>query len=258
MHLRCPAMHWHAFVWCCNGTVKRQAWPYVVMQPSEALVCAGLLPRMSRACHGCMLNLALAHNCLYKTQTLHPCSGAKEGASAPPKPAALKEELVGCLLLTLQQHPAAKLPRAFSPLNSTQEGKMSAVLEAAANQHAHYVLAAWLGTAKIALQVSSFRYQQLHTPAHGHWAIPVTPRLPCSMLLLTSRAQTCCCGHELQARIRGGLISGGLLTPAVHAGSAICRPAAQHILPSLWLFMHAVSGLDRPYQAVLPAAEVFA
>ena len=103
--------------------------------------------------------------CLYRTQTLHPCSGAKEGASGPPKPAALKEELVGCLLLTLQLHPAAKLPRAFSPLNSSQEGKMSAVLEAAANQHAHYVLAAWLGTAKIALQVCTCCF-----PGHGHAA----------------------------------------------------------------------------------------
>ena len=60
---------------------------------------------------------------------------------------------MGSLLVTLQQHPAGKLPKAFSPLNLHQEGKMSAVLEAAANQHAHHVLAAWLGTCKIALQV---------------------------------------------------------------------------------------------------------
>ena len=60
---------------------------------------------------------------------------------------------MGCLLVTLQQHPAAKLPKTFSPLTPSQEEKMSAVLEAAANQHAHYVLAAWLGASKIALQV---------------------------------------------------------------------------------------------------------
>ena len=61
---------------------------------------------------------------------------------------------MGALLLTLQQHPASKLPASFAPLAPGQEGNMAAVLTAAANQHTHHVLAAWLGAAKIALQAS--------------------------------------------------------------------------------------------------------
>ena len=83
---------------------------------------------------------------------------AAGGKDAPGggKPAALKEELVGALLLTLQQHPAAQLPASFAPLAPGQEGNMAAVLAAAANQHNHRVLAAWLGSTKIALQVGAW------------------------------------------------------------------------------------------------------
>lgn len=66
---------------------------------------------------------------------------------------------MGALLLTLQQHPASQLPSSFAPLAPGQEGNMAAVLAAAANQHTHHVLAAWLGAAKIALQVGSMCFR---------------------------------------------------------------------------------------------------